>query len=180
VKIALLGAPGTGKTWLALALITALRSRGRTAQLLAPGEQDLPHFDDVIADTTGLLAAVERDIEGQDKSLYPGAFAEQAQFDLTLLTGLDLPHAHPERQQQVDARLREALHARGLRYSVVYGVGDQRCASALAAIDQWTNPGSNHFGAGQARWQWVCDKCSDAQCEHQLFTALLDQAPGKN
>jgi hypothetical protein len=29
----------------------------------------------------------------------------------------------------------------------------------------------------QSPWQWVCDKCSDAQCEHRTFTALLEAKP---
>jgi hypothetical protein len=29
----------------------------------------------------------------------------------------------------------------------------------------------------QAPWKWVCDKCSDAQCEHRTFTALLEAKP---
>jgi hypothetical protein len=177
MKIALLGAPGTGKTGLARALVSALQLRGHTARVLGPNEEGLPNCDFVIADTTALLAAVHRDIDPQDDSLKLSAIAEQAQFDLTLLTGLDLSPATTARQRQVDARLREVLQAYGLRYSVLYGAGDQRRTNALAAIDQWTSLGSNHFGVEHQRWQWVCDKCSDAQCEHQLFTSLLGSAP---
>ena len=152
--------------------------------LLATGrapERARPDEEQLLGRRGGrVVKIVQRDVDAHDKSLYPHAVTRQAQYDITLLAGLDLPHTNTERHHAVDARLREILQTHDLRYSVVYGVGDQRCASALAAIDQWTSPGSNHFGAGQTRWQWVCDKCSDAQCEHQLFTALLDQAPGKN
>jgi hypothetical protein len=24
----------------------------------------------------------------------------------------------------------------------------------------------------ETRWKWVCDKCSDPECEHRLFTGL--------
>ena len=179
MKIALLGAPHTGKTWLAQELVSALQSRGHTARVLSPSESGLPNCDFVIADTTALLAAVHRDMDPQNDSLKRSAIAEQAKFDLTLLTGLDQSPESGERQRQVDARLREVLQAHGLRYSVVYGAGDQRCANALAVIDQWTSPGSNNIGVEHPRWQWVCDKCSDAQCEHQLFTSLLGSAPPK-
>ena len=177
MRIALLGAPGTGKTWLARSLEVALLSRGHQAQVLAPSDPQLPHLDYVIVDETKLLAAVQDDIALQDKSLYPGAISEHASFDLILLTGLDLPETRTHLHYQVDARLREVLQTHRLRYSVVYGAGDQRTACALVAIDQWVSPGSNQIGAAHPRWQWVCDKCSDAQCEHQLFTSLLGKTP---
>jgi nicotinamide riboside kinase len=177
MKIALLVAPGTGKTWLAQALQAALRTRGHSAQVLASSERAVTACDYAIADATALVAAVQHDIALQDTSFLPGAVAAQAKFDLTLLMGLDLLQDHSGIQQQVDARLRKVLQAHGLRYSVVYGKGDQRLACALAAIEQWESPSSWDLGEGQPRWQWVCDKCSDAQCEHQLFSALLGKAP---
>lgn len=179
MKIALLGSPGTGKTRLAQALVSALQLRGHTARLLGTHEEGLPNCDFVIADTTALLAAVYPDMDPQNDALKRSAIAEQEKFDLTLLTGLDLSSATTARQRQVDARLREVLQAHDLRYSVVYGAGDQRCANALAVVDQWTSPGSNNFSVQHPGWQWVCDKCSDAQCEHQLFTSLLGSAPPK-
>ena len=177
VKIALLGAPGTGKTWLAQALAAALQSRGHSACVLALSERAHPPCDYAIAEATSLLTAVDGDIALQDTRGYPQAIKQQARYDLRLLTGLDLPRSNTERQRQIDARLREVLQTHGLRYSVVYGAGEQRLACALAAIDQWKNAGSPVSGDGQAHWQWVCDKCSDAQCEHQLFSALLGKAP---
>lgn len=175
VRIALLGASGTGKTWLAQELATALQSRGHKARLLNPFEPSF--FDDefVIADDTALLEAVQREIERHDKSLYLDTITAQGTFDLTLLTGLDLPKAHSDLQRRADARLREILQTHGLRYSVVYGSGEQRLACALAAVDHCNKADSHVPAEAQARWQWVCDKCSDAQCEHQMFSALLSQ-----
>lgn len=144
---------------------------------------DAPACDVLLADTTPLMTAVYSDIVLDDHSLYPFALAHHAVYDLTLVMGLDLPWVADGiqrdgalMQSRVDARLREVLQSHGLRFSVVYGQQTQRCDCALVAIAQ----ASAHMlrvpqaaPEGQARWNWVCDKCSDAQCEHQLFTALL-------
>lgn len=145
-----------------------------------------PASEVLLADTTPLMTAVYSDIVLGDHSLYPFALAHHAAYDLTLLMGLDLPWVAdgiqrdgPPMQARVDARLREVLEAHGLRFSVVYGQSTQRCESALLAIEQSNAQvlrGPHSSFEGQARWKWVCDKCSDAQCEHQLFTALLSPA----
>ena len=142
--------------------------------------------DVLLADTTPLMTAVYSDVLLGDPSLYPFALAHYAHYDLTLLMGLDLPWVAdgiqrdgPLVQARVDARLRAVLQAHGLRFSVVYGQKAQRCECALMAIDQANAQvlrGPQAVLEGQARWKWVCDKCSDAQCEHQLFTALLSPA----
>ena len=214
MKIALLGAECTGKTALTKALATALQGRGQSAYC-APevlrewcdqhGRTPQAHeqitiahaqaqrvlqagaCDVLLADTTPLMTAVYSDIVLGDASVYPFALAHQTIYDLTLLTGLDLPWVAdgiqrdgPAMQHRVDARLREVLQAHGLRYSVVYGHGSQRSACALAALDQCAQQattGPARPGLGEGRWQWVCDKCSDAQCEHQLFSRLLATAP---
>ncbi len=168
-----MGAPGTGKTSLAETMVTALQARGHNAHILAPNDRQLPDRDFAIVDGTPLLAAVQRDVDAHDKSLYPHAVTRQAQYDITLLAGLDLPHTNTERHHAIDARLREILQTHDLRYSVVYGTGRQRTASALLAIDQWSGLGTVDQAHEPSRWQWVCDKCSDAHCEHQLFTSLL-------
>ena len=146
-----------------------------------------PACDVLLADTTPLMTAIYSDIVFGDPSLYPFALAHHAVYYLTILTGLDLPWVAdgiqrdgPAMQRRVDARLREVLQGNGLRYSVVYGQGAQRSACALAALDQCAQQAANGPARpepGQARWQWVCDKCSDAQCEHQLFSRLLTNPP---
>ena len=141
----------------------------------------------LLADTTPLMTAVYSDVLLGDPSLYAFALAHHARYDLTLVMGLDLPWVADGIQRdgalvqaQVDARLRAVLQGHGIRFSVVYGHSLQRCESALQAIEQAKahvlgspNPSSQ----AQTRWKWVCEKCSDAQCEHQLFTALLSPAP---
>jgi nicotinamide riboside kinase len=214
MKIALLGAECTGKTSLVWALLAELQGRGqsvhcahevlrewcdqhgRTPQaheqvLIAHAQAQralqAPACDVLLADTTPLMTAIYSDIVFGDLSLYPFALSKHAVYDLTLLTGLDLPWVADgiQRdgvavQRQVDARLREVLQANSLRYSVVYGQGPQRTTCALAALDQCAQraaTGPARPDAGEERWQWICDKCSDARCEHQLFTRLLASAP---
>ncbi len=113
----------------------------------------------------------------------------QRRFDLTLLLGLDLPPrdaapagtAAMAQQASLDAGLRQALQAQQLHYTVVYGLGRARTDCAWQAIAHHINS----FDAaqrGQARgarsaWQWCCDNCSDAVCEHRLFRDLMAQEP---
>ena len=213
MKIALLGAECTGKTALAQALVATLQTRGQSArcapevlrewcdqhdrtpqafeqiaiaQAQAQRVLQAPTCDVLLADTTPVMTAIYSDIVLGDPSLYPFALAHHTAYDLTLVTGLDLPWVAdgiqrdgPAMQRRVNARLREVLQAHGLRYSVVYGQGVQRTACALAALDQCAQQaasGPARPDPGQARWQWVCDKCSDAQCEHLLFSSLLGSA----
>jgi nicotinamide riboside kinase len=142
-----------------------------------------PSCDVLLADTTPLMTAIYSDVVLNDLSLYPFAVAHHAIYDLVLLTGLDLPWVADgiqrdgkAMQRKIDARLREVLQRYGLHYSVVYGAQDQRCVSALAAIDQCAAlqaMGPQPRSSGPSRWQWTCEKCSDAQCEHHLFTTLI-------
>lgn len=83
--------------------------------------------------------------------------------DHTLLMGLDLAPASPV-QAQADAALRELLRVRGIAYGVVYGHGKQRLRNALRLLaPEAERP---------RRWNRACEKCSDPDCEHRLFTGL--------
>ena len=106
---------------------------------------------------------------------------------LTLLMGLDLP-CPPNQQpdlEAADARLRAALAQAGLRYQVVYGQGERRMENALNAINKiaiGAYPASaigsfeSKKGVRKPRLRdWNCEKCSDPQCEHRLFTSLVAQ-----
>jgi nicotinamide riboside kinase len=231
MKIALLGAESTGKTQLAHALAARLQESGRSAiavdeylrewcdqqgrtprvdeqTAIGQTQQDrieaaAAHADCVIADTTPLMTAIYSEFIFAESSLTQAALAYQARFDLTLITGLDMPWqadgiqrdgAHV--REPVDALLRERLQNGGIRYQVIYGLGEQRLQSALHAIESLapqaeenaTNriaPRADEIRArGQNRlktteegnastWQWMCDKCSDADCEHRLFRDLV-------
>lgn len=165
MRIAVLGADGTGKTRLASALVKTL-STGQTGVL--------------ITDSTALMTAIRSDLLLGDTSLYDLALEQQRGFDLTLLTGLDLSMAAdgmPEHQRHareaMDARLRQLLSEHAMPYAVVYGTETQRTASALQAIAHHRGSPVARSADSQRSWQGACEKCSDPQCEHKMFTGQL-------
>ena len=209
VKIALLGAESTGKTQLARDLAAHLRTQGRSVAVVAEvlrtwceregrtprPEEQLPiaqeqerlvdeaatSADVVIADTTALMVAIYSAMLFEDGSLYQFALSRQHTYDVTLVTGLDLPWVAdglqrdgPHVREPVDALVRDSLAKAGVPYRVVYGNGAVRLHNALVAIDGSaptpTLPRSGREKIGQ--WKWACDKCSDPECEHRLFTGL--------
>ena len=112
---------------------------------------------------------------------------------LTLLTGLDQPATDQPRaaMEAADAVLRTALAAAGMDFRVVYGSGVQRLEHALSAIKTIADGAggagtSSVFGSADAaeypgraqgsRPAWPCEKCSDPECEHKLFTSLVRTA----
>lgn len=213
IRIALLGAESTGKTRLAAELAAHLRAQGQTVAAVPevlrewceregrtprPNEQmaialeqarrvdQAAAADIVIADTTPLMTAVYSELLFGDCSLYDFALAHQRRYDLTLLTGLDLPWVADGLQRDgaqvrepVDALLRAALARAGLAYQVIYGTDGQRLENALIAINSIAvNTGiswaADRFDSNPAaKAAWSCDKCSDPDCEHRLFTGLL-------
>ena len=203
LKIALLGAESTGKTTLAHELAAGFGALGRTAvavpealrdwcaangrtprpeeQLGIAQEQErrvdeaLERADVVLADTTALMVAVYSAILFEDHGLYRFAIDRQRGYDVTLVTGLDLPWVAdglqrdgPHVQAPVDAQVREILGRHSIGYRVVYGRGGERLRNALAAIDASLAP-----RATDRAWTWQCEKCSDPDCEHRLFARLL-------
>ena len=225
-RIALLGAESTGKTQLSLALAQALRARGHEVHLVgeylrawcdAQGRTPHPHEQAhiaaqqadaalqasrgiVIADTTPMMTAVYSHRLFQDESLYPMAAAHQRLYDMTLVTGLDLPWVAdglqrdgPHVREPVDALLRAALHKAGVAYKVVYGQGPARLNNALLALgwEAMPEPQENdtplnaapttreqaQYALNRGRTAWRCDKCSDAECEHRLFSELIQRKP---
>lgn len=137
MRIAVVGAPGTGTEQLLQDLPSALN------------QTDLPEACD--------LSAASHDLSA---------------FDLTLLCGLDATDTTPNVRDS-DARLRQALQAQRLSYAVVYG-GDaaQRVQCAVQAIAH-AQRAARQLPTDLPQWQWQCEKCSDAACEHRLFSSLL-------
>lgn len=140
----------------------------------------LPDPGYVLADTSPLMTAVYSDLLFQDTTLYPFALQHQCLYDLTLVMGLDLPWVAdgiqrdgPAARALVDARLRQVLDTEALPYCMVYGSGTARTACALQAIAHHRGVTSTSTYQRASNWQWNCEKCSDARCEHQLFSALL-------
>lgn len=153
-------------------------------------EASIPH-DWLIADTTPLMIAIYSDMLFDDRSLYDMALAHQRNYDLTLVTGLDLPWVAdglqrdgPHVREPVDALIRAALARGKINYQVVYGAGEARFENALKCIElasaplqpktrSETAPQTAPETALKLRQTWVCERCSDPECEHRLFTSLL-------
>lgn len=218
-RIAIVGAESTGKSWLTQALAEVIRLRGHAVHTVdevlrawCDREGRTPHPHEqlgiaqaqaqaveqakqqgahgwVISDTTPVMTAVYSHMLFDDESLYPMALAHQAHYDLTLVTGLDLPWVAdglqrdgPHVRGPVDTLVRQALERGGITYRVVYGQGQQRLNNALLALGL---PGEDdtalqlreqaQFAINQGRTVWQCNECSDPDCEHKLFTGLLMQ-----
>ena len=208
LKIAVLGAECTGKSSLVAKLQAQWQARGaqvvvvhevlriwcdehgRTplaheqkaiAQAQAGLAESAPDADYLITDTSPLMTAIYSDVLFQDPSLYPFALSHQRIYQHTLVAGLDLPwqadgiqRDGPDMRARVDARLREVLQREGVAFSLVYGQGRARLAGALAVLE----PGASTVPQVRGRWRWQCDKCSDADCEHRLFSDLQAAAAG--
>lgn len=184
VKVAVLGAAGTGKTALTRALKQTL-TPALSDSLASNGAADEPGW--LITDESPLqiwlssqtpqsLQAEQADATGLQTVL-----TQQRGFDHHLLLALDIPAldipaplaagmAHGgDQRQQMDALLRRTLVQAGLPFQVIYGLGEHRLAQALVALGK---PAAES-GAGRKPWVWVCDKCSDPVCEHRLLSDLL-------
>lgn len=162
MNIAIMGATGTGKTWLAQAL-----SRHCPTALINDNPPLLAALADAHPCDPGALHAIARE--------------HQRRYDLTLLTGLDLPGdaASQGRNEVFDAALRLALDGAGIAYQVIYGSGTQRTLNALKLVRHHEAPASRAMAPeppNSARWVWSCETCSDPVCEHRLFTDRLGLA----
>jgi nicotinamide riboside kinase len=197
--IAIVGAESTGKTTLAAGLAETLSQKGlRVARVdeylrefcILHGRTPHVHeqegialeqarridaatagHDIVVADTSALMIAVYSDLIFRDTGLYADAEARQRRYRHTLLTALDLPW-------EADGHMRDGAHVREpvtelvraslmraeVPYAVVSGEGPQRLRSALAAIGHAPPDDSP-----QRPWQWICERCGDADCERHLL-----------
>ena len=108
-----------------------------------------------------------------DPSLYAPALAELPTFGLVLVTALDIPwqadglqRDGPHVREPVLVRLRSALAHAHQPYATVTGQGSDRVACALSAVrhalGQHLDPDET---APLPRWQWLCERCSDGDCE---------------
>jgi nicotinamide riboside kinase len=209
MKIALLGAESTGKSQLALALSARLEQSGLTVHRVdeylrewCDARQRTPRKDEqlqivetqiarvlaapagavVIADTTPLMTAVYSQMLFNDDSLNALAMSHQAAYNVTLLTGLDLPWISdglqrdgPHVREPVDTAVRHMLGLAGLPYQVVYGTGAQRLENALFCIGRQAPDWTKQLERPEppTRWSGPCETCGDGDCEHRLFTSLV-------
>lgn len=212
--IALLGAESTGKTDLARALQQRMAAAGIDAAVVpeylrefcdrlgrTPRADEQAHIvaeqtrriakaagshDVVLADTTALMPAVYSELLFDDRSLYEEALHAQQGYDLTLVTGLDLPwqadgHQRdgPHVREPVDALVRARLQRARLSYSVVYGLGAARIDAAWRVIAPAlvrhgyasiaTPAPESESGDRPARLRSWCRECLVPECEHLLF-----------
>jgi nicotinamide riboside kinase len=171
-----------------IALTQRLRIEQAARDLAAAAQPEQACW--VIADTTPLMTAIYSEFIFQDHSLTEEALAYQSSFDLTLLTGLDMPWEADGIQRDgahvrapVDTLLRERLQGAAISFEVIYGLDEHRLQAAiyaLNAISSIANYSINTGARGQnslQKWQSNCDKCSDPDCEHQLFTRLMKSHP---
>lgn len=103
------------------------------------------------------------------------AIQHKAKFRLTLLLGTN-GSASPG---LVESRLRAALHAADVPYQALYGDGAMHAHQARKALQATAGrrppaPPAPELAGLPARLRaWGCEKCSDPECEHQLFQRLL-------
>ena len=91
--------------------------------------------------------------------------------------------SHDTHRQEVaiDSVLRTQLQRLGLPFRVVYGQGSEQFNNALLALG--LSPSKTYqaqreeaqFDLNRGRTPWSCEKCSDPDCEHRLFTGLLSR-----
>lgn len=144
--------------------------------------------DVVVADTSALMVAAYSQQYFSDDSLLAPALERQRGYGITMLMGLDLPwmpdglfRDSPRARETTDALLRAALQSARVPFQTLYGTREQRLQEALAALGgklgMALTPTRPELSEGRVPWQ--CDACSDPECEHRLFTALLKRSEKK-
>jgi nicotinamide riboside kinase len=178
MKVALLGAAGTGKTSLARALALALADSSTAPDVWQiSDESPLQHLMQTLAGTYPALDLTT--------ALQPGtpewvqAVDMQRGFEHTLLLALDVGpakastnstnSANTAQRLCMDALIRQTLLQAQIPFQVIYGLGEERLAQALSALKR--SPAVRE--ARRKPWVWACDKCSDPACEHRLLSDLL-------
>lgn len=148
-RIAVLGAPGTGKTRLATELMETL------------GRSSVASAAFMVADNPPLATV-----------------AQEFDQVLLMGLDLPAPNAARLAPDSADRQLRQTLAKTDFPYTVIYGTGAVRLANALGALHALagcSNPQAPPASRAQARrpWVWACDTCSDPDCERRLFNDLL-------
>jgi hypothetical protein len=173
MKVALLGAAGTGKTSLARALMLALSNSS-----VAPEDwqiSDESPLQRLLQARTNANPALDLSTALElETPEWLQAFKVQRGFDHTLLLALDVVPANANsadaaQRLRMDALLRQTLVQAQIPFQVIYGLGEDRLTQALSALK--CSPAVRE--ARRKPWVWACDKCSDPACEHRLLSDLL-------
>lgn len=147
-----------------------------------PCARQRPGVQLVLADTSALVVAAYSELYFKDSSLYPAALEHQRGCDVTLLMGLDLPWVSdglfrdsPAVREGTDHILRRELESAGIPFQTIYGQGRDRLDAALRAIGHrlGITLAQQAPGRSSRTAAWVCERCSDPDCEHRLFSRLL-------
>jgi hypothetical protein len=144
MRIAILGAPQTGKSQLTQAFAAYF-----TTKQIDLAVVDAPSPEQLAPDDIVLLCGLD---------MTPAASVAQHQADAVLRQVLSHQHiAFQVVYGQGAERFTHALYAAALR---AQAMGFE----ALAAHMRQAQP---------VRWTGTCENCADADCEHQLFSQLL-------
>jgi hypothetical protein len=187
-RVALLGAPGTGKTQLAQGLLQALATSGSSDNSGNSGTSTTSTVWQISEDSllqqlaeSWAQAAAVPSLTWLQVPEWQAAIKQQAGYQHTLLLGLvpGTPTAARETQaaashQSVDGLLRWTLTQAGLPFQVIYGDTEAQLSQALTALE--ASPAHDLMPSQnqpRANWVWACDTCSDPVCEHRLLSDLL-------
>lgn len=160
------------------------REQGRQTDVLAQS----PGLHLVVADTSPPLIAAYSELYFADRSLWaPALDWQRRRVDLSLLMGLDLPWVSdgffrdsPAVREATDALLRRELLAADMPFQTIHGHGEARTQQALRAIARGcalTIHLPETTRTPQRQTAWRCEHCSDPECEHRLFSPLIDPSP---
>ena len=151
-SVAILGAPRSGKSWLAQALTSTLEASGvQDHWVISESPEPTPlRSPEAITLLMGLdLPGLGPEQDVQDKRLRQALVIAQTPFTVIYGKGID--------------RLSNALLALNLA-----------CETDAA----WLERESAQFNINRGRDVWQCNDCSDPSCEHKLFTGLLAKRAG--
>lgn len=148
-RIALLGASGSGKTWLASQLARALTNTGQGIQV------DEAETLDALPASPSVILLLGLDLSPPTQIQW---HADQALRQSLVTAAKPFQVIYGQGQQ----RLLNALQA-------------LKTASADAVLADPGTPSATPPGQGEKRkpWVWACEKCSDPVCEHRLLSDLL-------
>jgi ribosome-interacting GTPase 1 len=148
-SVVILGAPRSGKSWLARALNSTLQASGVQNHwfISESPEPTLLRSPEAIRLLMGLdLPGLGPEQDDEDKRLRQALVIAQTPFTVIYGKGVD--------------RLSNALLAL-----------DLACETDAAGLERE----SAQFNINRGRDAWQCNDCSDPACEHKLFTRLLAQ-----